>query len=549
MKKRLVSIMCVLALVISLVGCGGSDSEEGGGSGTTVDTSNDSDSIVRYPLTAIPKIDPGVGSDFGASTVLVNLYDSLVMPTAEGSVEPWIATEWSTSEDGLTWTFKIRDDVTFHSGNKLTAEDVAYTMNRMLTIGEGFAFLYTDTVESATAIDDTTVEFKCKQVSGTLLSCLARLYILDSALVQENYASGDYGDNGDYGKAFLLENDAGRGPYKLKEYAASEYVHGEKFEDYWAGIDEDCPQEFKAIGTNEAVTIKTMMQRKELEIADQYQSAETVNALDQMDGIDVMNTRLGTIAYLFINNSKAPTDDVHIRNALAYMLDYDTICKDILPESAKADSIIASTLLGHKAMFNYEYNIEKAKEEIAQSKYADNLADYPIEVCWVAETPDREKLALLIQSVASQVGMNVEVVKTPWNSVIENSSSVETTPHVVTTTLTGDYMEAGSILSAAVRSVDVGTWKNCCWIDDSELDAMIDDALITMDENERVQKYEAIQDYLSDKCVMIPLAETTARFAYQSSYVEWNAAQPDQLIPLEGYAHYMRNIKVYPDKK
>ena len=74
-----------------------------------------------------------------------------------GSVEPWIATEWSTSEDGLTWTFKIRDDVTFHSGNKLTAEDVAYTMNRMLTIGEGFAFLYTDTVESATAIDDTTV--------------------------------------------------------------------------------------------------------------------------------------------------------------------------------------------------------------------------------------------------------------------------------------------------------------------------------------------------------------------------------------------------------
>ena len=134
------------------------------------------------------------------------------MPTVDGGVEPWVATEWSISEDGLTWTFKIRDDITFHSGNPLTAEDVAYTMNRMLTLGEGFGYLFTETVEEAVAVDDTTVEFRCKEANGTLLSALVRLYIVDSELVQSEYADGDYGDHGDYGKAFLLENDAGQRP-------------------------------------------------------------------------------------------------------------------------------------------------------------------------------------------------------------------------------------------------------------------------------------------------------------------------------------------------
>ncbi len=63
--------------------------------------------------------------------------------------------------------------------------------------------------------------------------------------------------------------------------------------------------------------------------------------------------------------------------------------------------------------------------------------DYPVEVCWVSETPDREKLALLIQAAAQEVGMTVDVVQTPWTSVVENSSSVETTPNVTTTLFCG----------------------------------------------------------------------------------------------------------------
>ena len=83
---------------------------------------------------------------------------------------------------------------------------------------------------------------------------------------------------------------------------------------------------------------------------------------------------------------------------------------------------------------------------------------------------------------------------------------------------------------------------NCCWIDDSKLDEMIDDALTTLDTDERVAKYEAIQDYLADKCVML-------RLAYQSDYVEYNSADPENLRPVMGYINYMPDIRIYPDKK
>lgn len=554
MKKKVALFLCLAMLLTLLVACGGKPSEQTSGeiketSGEGDAAADDSGSMIRYTLTAMPKIDPGVGSDFGSASLIINLYDPLLMPTKEGGVEPWIATEWSVSDDGLVWTFKIRDDVKFQSGNPLTAKDVAYTMNRMLTLGEGFGYLFTSTVEEAVAVDDTTVEFRCKTRNGTLSAVLVRLYILDSAVVESKYGEGTYGEQGDYGKAYLLENSAGSGPYKVKEYVANSHILCEQNPDYWAGFDPANPKEFKAYSSNESVTVKTMMQRKELEIVDSYQSAETNEALDAMEGVDIMNTQGGNIIFLILNNSKPPLDDPHVRKALAYMMDYDVVCNDIFPNSVQADSIISNTLRGHKKMYDFSFDLEKAKEEISLSKYKDNIADYPIEVCWIAETPDREKLALLIQAVAAEVGANVKVVKTPWAKVVENASSPDTTPHVTTTVFTGDYSEAGSVLMSAIRSKEVGTWQNCSWINDPELDAMIDESITIIDDAERIAKYEEIQDYLSDKCVLIPLAELIEPIAYQSSYVVWEGGNPENQIPVMGYVLYMRDIKIYPEKK
>ena len=146
-------------------------------------------------------IDPAVGSDFSSTSSLCNLYDTLVFPNTAGGVDPQLAESWEVSADGLTWTFYLKQGVKFHNGSELTASDVAFSMNRILEIGEGLAYVFLGTVESATAVDDYTVEFKLTAPSGLFLISLIRLYVADEQAVMANIVTpGPYGDKGDYGK-------------------------------------------------------------------------------------------------------------------------------------------------------------------------------------------------------------------------------------------------------------------------------------------------------------------------------------------------------------
>jgi peptide/nickel transport system substrate-binding protein len=157
-------------------------------------------------------IDPAVGNDFSSSTSLTNIYDTLVFPNAEGGVDPWLAESWEISDDGLTYTFKLREGVKFHDGSELLASDVVYSFDRLQEVGEGYAYLITG-VDSVTAPDDYTVEFKLERPSGLFLPSLVRLYVANEELVRANtQAEGPYGEEGDYGKDWLLTNDAGSGP-------------------------------------------------------------------------------------------------------------------------------------------------------------------------------------------------------------------------------------------------------------------------------------------------------------------------------------------------
>jgi len=137
----------------------------------------DEDSIIRMTTDWPTYIDPGVGSDFSDSTSLANLYDTLVFPNYDGSVRPQVATKWDISEDGLTYKFYIREGIKFHSGNELTAEDVVFSMNRMLTLGEGYAYLYMGVIKSATALDRYTAEFKLNNKFGPFVSSMLEVVL------------------------------------------------------------------------------------------------------------------------------------------------------------------------------------------------------------------------------------------------------------------------------------------------------------------------------------------------------------------------------------
>jgi peptide/nickel transport system substrate-binding protein len=489
-------------------------------------------------------IDPAVGSDFSSTSSLVNLYDTLVFPNTEGGVDPHVAESWDVSDDGLTWTFHLKEGVKFHNGSELTASDVAFSMNRMLEIGEGLAYVFLGTVDSVAAVDDYTVEFTLAKPSGLFLISLIRLYILDEQEVMENVVTpGPYEDKGDYGKEYLLTHDAGSGPYMVREFPLEEYLLMDKYDDWFGEFDENAPDEVRFIATTEAATVRTMMSRQELEITDQWQTVEALEALDELEGVDIVAFPVLTEFYYMIHTQKPPTDDVHFRRAMAYAFDYAAAVGLEWPGTQQSQGPVPAICAGHNPnVFVFERDLDKARDELAQSKYADQLDQYPVEVHWCTEVPAEEKFALLFQANMADIGINVNIVSTPWMSMVEEGGSIDTSPHIQTTYVSADFPEAGSLLKVRYHSDAAPTWSQNEWLLDADLDQRIDDALATVDEEERYAEYRELQDYIVDLCPSIFLYDQVQKHAVQS-YVDWPPAH-GEVIPVMGYTMFAATIGI-----
>jgi len=490
-------------------------------------------------------IDPAVGSDFSSTSSLCNLYDTLVFPNTAGGVDAGVADSWETSADGLTWTFHLKKGVKFHDGSEMTAGDVAFSMNRLLEVGEGLAYVFLGTVESASAPDDYTVEFNLAQPSGLFLISLIRLYIADEQQVMDNIVTpGPHGDKGDYGKEYLLTHDAGSGPYMVKEFPLEEYLLMEKYDDWHGTFAADAPDEVRFIATTEAATVRTLMSRQELEITDQWQTVEALNALGEVDGVDVAAFPVLTEFYYMIHTKKPPTDDVHFRRAMAYAFDYDAAVALEWEGTQQSRGPVPAITAGHNPdVFVFERDLDKAREELALSAYADKLDEVSVDVHWITEVPAEEKWALLFQANMAEVGINVNIVGTPWMSVVEETASQEASPHIVTIYVSADFPEAGSLLKVRYHSDAAATWSQNEWLLDPALDAKIDDALLTLDAAERYAKYAELQDEIVDLCPSIFLYDQVQKHGYQSAYVDWPAAR-GEVIPVMGYTMFAPVINV-----
>ncbi|NLS45220.1 MAG: ABC transporter substrate-binding protein [Firmicutes bacterium] len=514
------------------------------------------ESIIREPGAFPLYPDPAVGDDNIECIALNNLYDGLVFAHPIEGVKPHLATEWTVSPDGLKYTFKLREGVKFHNGDELTAEDVVFSMKRLLTIGEGFAYLYTDHVDDVKATGKYTVEFTLKEPLGPFVDMLVRLYIVNKNQVMANLVTpGQYGEFGDYGKRWLLMNDAGSGPYTMKEMELESHMLAEKFEDYWGGFHENAPNFIKLISTGEPVTVRTLLARRELEITDMWQPMESLMAAARLEGIELAYLPCAQNLQIMLNTKKAPTDDIHFRKALAYCMDYNTVSEKIYVGSPVAEGPVIAMVPGHKKdLPRYERNLEKAKEELAKSKYYDQLSKYPVELAWIAEVPEEEKIALLFQANAADIGVKVDIQKKQWGQVIADAMRPETTTNATTMFVGLHYPEAGSLLKSRYHSSTCGGWEQMEWLQDDEIDMLIDKALGTIDREKRFAIYAEVQDRLVELCPTIWLLDHAEVRAYQAGYVDWPLADHmkaggEILCPLLGTFGYYREMKVYPEKR
>lgn len=509
--------------------------------------------VLRTTQSWSPLTDPAVGSNYINCIVFANVYDSLVFPNNDGSVKPWLAEDWTLSEDGLTYTFALREGVKFHNGEELTSEDVIFSLQRLMDIGEGFGYLFIKHVEEAIAIGKYKVQIKIKEPFAPFLNVMVRLYVVNKKQVLENTREGIYGEFGDYGKEWLLTHDAGSGAYKFKEMNIAEHLLIEKFDEYWAGWDNEyAPQFVDIIGTTEPITIRTLMSRGELEITDQWQTPENLSTLAKLPGAEICALYEGSVLNVFLNTKKPPTDDIYFRKALAYSIDYEQLNKIVFPDSRRSGPVGLSTPGAHPNLQLPEKNLEKALEELKKSPYYEKLDQYPFELGWVSEVPAEEKLALMIQSNAAKIGIKVDIVKLPAITFRHNMTNIDTTPNGSVWYVAPHYAEAGSMLESRYHSSSCGTWEQGEWLQDPEIDRMIEDALSTISQEERFQKYYDIQEEILKIMPSLWIGESPARQVYRSDYVEIPAVedtkQGNPVNPVMGYNWYYPDFKVVLDK-
>ena len=497
-------------------------------------------------------IDPAVGNDECSTTSLCNVYDPLVYPNATGGVIPWVASSWVASSNGLRYDFTIRSGIKFHSGNELTAEDVAFSMRRLLTIGQGVAYLFSPYVTSSVAIGNIA-ELTLNSTFGPFLTSLVRLYIVEKAQVMAHLVTpGAYGDFGDYATGWLTTHDAGSGAYTVVDADVANWFKYDLVSNYWNTVDPLAPTNVTQSWTAGSPTTEVNeMLAGELEVTDSWLSSDNLDTLDASPNITKVSWPQTSEYYFMLNTKDPPLDDVHVRKALAYATPYNDIMTDIYSRYMLATSCVPAGVGGYVDSQIYTTNKTAALAELKLSKYypdiVNNPSKYPIYFHWIADVAEREKDALLFASaVHNATGLDIVLVKTFWTLVVSEMASQSTTAHIYNILVDSDYPEAGALLTARYMSAGAGSWKQGEWLMNSTIDAMIQDALSTVDTTQRFQKYADIQKAIMDICPSLFIYDIRMTLAIQNYVKIPNVEDPSHAQTIMGYDRVYRLFQIQP---
>ena len=261
-------------------------------------------------------LDPANATNSTVNYLLVGVYDTLVQFEAgETSISPQLATDWTVSDDGLRYTFTLRDDVAFHDGTPLTAHDVVFTLDRLQAAQAAQAAVLNDMgpYASAEALDDHTVELTLDAPFGPFVSALSRIYIVNEAQVAPHMGE-------DNARGWLAVNAAGSGPYEVATYRPTELVSLMAHDDYWGGWEGDHVAEVVFRYIAEPSTQLALLRSGEVHIAPDITVQDKL-ALMEEDGFTVDVGAAATPLFFQFNTQAGPTGDPAFRRMLAQTFD------------------------------------------------------------------------------------------------------------------------------------------------------------------------------------------------------------------------------------
>ncbi|MGO4830767.1 ABC transporter substrate-binding protein [Rhizobiaceae sp. 2RAB30] len=469
------------------------------------------ETVLRLDEVPVGELDPAKATDYADSILMFNVYDTLVLSKQGGpGVVPHLAESWET--DGKTYTFKLRKDVKFQSGNPLTADDVVFSLDRMKALGQGLSYLFAQ-VEKAEAVDPGTVKFTLSEPYSPFISALQRLPIVDKKLVMENLGAGD-GDMKDWGQAYLSMHGAGTGAYTVTAHNPQQETVMAKNAAYFLGVPAKAPDTVRFRYGLEAATVRTLISQGEHDISSQWLPPEVLKSL-AADGAQLLTESGGAGFYVKMNTAKKPFDDQNCRLALTNAFDYATAVKmvaitDKVSQGSPATGALPVGMLGALPEADaYKRDLEAAKKYLAACKYKPD--EFTVELSWVGEVPLEERFALLMQANFAEIGIKSEVKKIPWALFTEQVTKPENTPNISQVFVNAVTGDPDTLLYGMYHSSSVGTWQSPEYLKDAKVDELLDKGREVTSEEERAAVYTEVGKRLRE------LAPTI--FAYDQNSV------------------------------
>lgn len=469
-------------------------------------------------------MDPqGYTGDMG-SIVPINSYDRLFRNgEVNGTLAqvPSLVTDYQVSSDGMTYTMHLRSGVLFHDNTELKAEDVVFSMDRLLRREMGYYASFSNliTIGSTTAPGDYTVVFHLNYANSLFVPFLTRFYILNKDLIMQNKQTGDYGEFGDYGSAWLDQgHDAGSGPYVLESWEQKVAITWNKFPDYWGGWKDNQPDVFKFLVVPDYSTMFTMIKNDEVQQSQKDVSWETAVDMENTGLINSTRLQAAFGNYItYINCQKPPFDDIHVRRAVAWAINYQQLM-DLLHGPQSVGPLSLRDPNQSPNITNYNTDLNKAREELAKSKYTtDQLSAFQIKIWAMSGADTYSRGALIIKNSISNIGLNAELDVTTWSAFVDENIHPETTDDICPMLTVMDSPASDARLSSMFSNTTWGTaWRGCHWWSNSTLVEACNSAERSTDPATQKSNWYLAQEIIQEEVPAIFGANQPYIFLYRS---------------------------------
>lgn len=462
MRKKLALLLAMVMILSTFTACGGNQNSAAGGQ-----KQGDEMDVMYYAYNSIPILtwDPSIEFSNGI-IVLNNIYEQLLrFNAATKEYEKVLATEYSKSDDGLVWTFKLRPDVKFHDGTPFNAEAVKYSVERTKEIAQGASYIW-DPVKEINIIDDLTVEFKLSYAApmDVIVSCPYAAFMLPPSLKDK---SGSWFEEG---------NACGTGPYKLQETSMGDEVILTRNDDYWKGWDGEHFEKVIVKKISETSSRRQMIEAGEADITVELPS-EDIEALKSSGKVNVEVVPSFTNLIGFYNTKKAPLDNVKVREALSYAFPYDDVVKYAMGGYAtQSVGPVPDGMWGHSEdLMKFNYDLDKAKQLLNEAGIKEG--QLKLLLTYMSGDEAEKKMAELYKGELSKIGVELEIRSMPWESQWDMAMGTDTSAQqdIFIMYWWNDLSTPYSYLYSLFHSEDK-TLYNLAYYKNAEFDDLIDEA-------------------------------------------------------------------------